>query len=220
MPFGFGWGKKSSHIRAREAQVRSSVHLDNARTLAGQRRGSLDRASTEPSSAEAKARALFQMWDTDGNGSISRSEMSTVLVDIGVKRESIPKIFDCIDTNGDGVINFHEFMDWIAGDGNFGFETVMTGKCTGADTSGTGTLPSDDERDHLIQVFKSWDLNGDGIIDQSEFRETLGRAGFSFKVIDHLFDTADQSRSGQVKAEEFISWAFSQPDDTKARLHL
>lgn len=144
--FGSGWGRKKNHVQVREAQVRSSVHMENARVLASRKtvvepQPPLDRPPprrTLPgNAAEEKARALFQMWDADGSGSISKDEMQIVLKEVGVREAAIPKIFACIDTNGDGEISFYEFLDWISGDGNYGFENIMTGNCDGGSSSST-----------------------------------------------------------------------------------
>ena len=52
----------------------------------------------------------FALFDIDGNGYISRDELITWL---GIIPEDISSIFDTIDSNKDGFIDFEEFTHVI-----------------------------------------------------------------------------------------------------------
>ena len=52
----------------------------------------------------------FALFDVDGNGSISRDELITCL---GILSEDMSGIFETIDENKDGMIDFEEFRHVI-----------------------------------------------------------------------------------------------------------
>lgn len=57
----------------------------------------------------------FRKFDLDGDGTISHDELAQVLKDCDTSHwgeENITKLFEAIDTNKDGNIELHEFVDW------------------------------------------------------------------------------------------------------------
>lgn len=72
-------------------------------------------------SQESVVWAAFRKFDVDGSGSIDKSELMNVLGDDALKselciagdRSQLAKIFDEIDINGDGVIDFDEFFGML-----------------------------------------------------------------------------------------------------------
>lgn len=53
--------------------------------------------------------AFFRKYDADGNGTISRGELPKLLMDLNMSTMNSDKIFDAIDTNNDGQVDFKEF---------------------------------------------------------------------------------------------------------------
>ncbi|CAE7896112.1 unnamed protein product [Symbiodinium sp. KB8] len=62
-----------------------------------------------------KILATFKKWDANGNGSISKSELSNILDHIGVAGKDRQSIFNSIDTSGNGKIEYEEFVQWLYG---------------------------------------------------------------------------------------------------------
>mmetsp|Transcript_67470 Transcript_67470/g.106803 ORF Transcript_67470/g.106803 Transcript_67470/m.106803 type:complete len:265 (-) Transcript_67470:46-840(-) len=63
-------------------------------------------------------KAIFQKYDADGNGIICRSEMRDVLTNLGLRQQIMGALMNAIDVNGDGQIDFYEFVDWIMHEGD------------------------------------------------------------------------------------------------------
>jgi len=67
--------------------------------------------------------AAFRAFDRDGNGKISKEELALVLEDRDVKAvankdmREVAELLVSLDTNGDGEIDFEEFMQMMTGEG-------------------------------------------------------------------------------------------------------
>lgn len=69
--------------------------------------------------AEDVCWAAFRVFDRDGNGKISQSELTKVLADgavAAVAKGDIADLLKDVDANGDGEIDFQEFMKMMRGD--------------------------------------------------------------------------------------------------------
>jgi hypothetical protein len=60
----------------------------------------------------------FQKWDKDGNGTIDRAELTSVLklIKVDFSEEEIEILMTAADKNKDGVINYKEFIAWLFAD--------------------------------------------------------------------------------------------------------
>merc|ERR1712036_33976 len=119
---------------------------------------------TEDQVAEIKE--AFDLFDTDGSGSIDTNELKVAMKALGMdaKSEEIRKLINDIDTDGDGTIDFDEFL------------AMMTARKQGEDT-----------REDLLKVFKlfdddklkemmDWaDKDGDGVLNEDEFINAVMR---------------------------------------------
>ena len=56
-------------------------------------------------------RQQFEYFDSDGNGFITKKELQTELTKLGHKlnRKQIDEMFDSVDTDGSGTLDFNEF---------------------------------------------------------------------------------------------------------------
>ena len=69
------------------------------------------------STAGSQLRAAFDLFDTDGSGSLDRAEMAAIFSRLGVTGASRPevmaKLFDEADSNHDNKISFDEFCRYV-----------------------------------------------------------------------------------------------------------
>eukprot|EP00927_Polykrikos_kofoidii_P063968 TRINITY_DN5889_c1_g2_i1.p1 TRINITY_DN5889_c1_g2~~TRINITY_DN5889_c1_g2_i1.p1 ORF type:complete len:704 (-),score=100.96 TRINITY_DN5889_c1_g2_i1:13-2124(-) len=74
--------------------------------------------SSESDIPEEKIVAVFQKWDTNGDGRISFQELSRVMsaLNPSFNVEDLRPIFRVLDTSGDGGLNFKEFVKFIMDD--------------------------------------------------------------------------------------------------------
>ena len=59
----------------------------------------------------------FDVYDTDASGTIDRSELQNLALDLGQEFDEaeLNEAFEALDKNGDGKISFLEFKKWWTG---------------------------------------------------------------------------------------------------------
>ncbi|MCO5599114.1 hypothetical protein L7F22_053214 [Adiantum nelumboides] len=155
-----------------------------------------------PSQSE-DLRAIFEHFDENKDGQISKDEMSAFLQRLGlsVPPAELAQLMADADANADGAINYEEFVGL--------YETLAyTGDDGGADADGhekgSKRVPPDVE---LREAFEVFDMDGDGLISAQELHNVLKSMGVSEgrKVADcvAMIRRVDSDGNGQVDFEEF-----------------
>jgi len=130
---------------------------------------------------------VFDSFDTDGNGSLSRSEVTNVLrsLKMNPNTEDIESIFISVDQDVSNTIEFDELSQWIANQ--------------------VGITSQDD----LLEIFHLIDLDNNGSISTDELRELLD--ALNINVSDHDIETliqqADADSNGLIEFDEFVKSA-------------
>ena len=130
---------------------------------------------------QAEYKQTFDMFDTDQSGRISTAELGKVMEQLGQHptETDLQAMVSEVDTDGDGEINFEEFL-------------LMMAK-------------KENDNDEIRAAFEIFDKNHDGFISPTELRtvmESLGEV-LSEEDIDVMMKGADQNGDGQVSFEEF-----------------
>lgn len=55
----------------------------------------------------------FRTYDENGDGYISEDELTRIFVILGMSDEEARKVFQCADSDHNGVLDYEEFIDWI-----------------------------------------------------------------------------------------------------------
>lgn len=143
---------------------------------------------TEEQIAEFKE--AFQVFDKDGNGCITTKELGTVMRSLGQNpsEEELKLMIDEVDYNKDGTVDFKEFLG------------LMARQMQDADTL-----------DELIDAFKVFDKDGNGVITSHELRYVMTNAGekLSEDEIDEIIREADEDNDGNINYEEFLKMMLS-----------
>ncbi|CAL9730271.1 calmodulin [Monosporozyma unispora] len=130
-------------------------------------------------------REAFNLFDKDNSGSISPSELATVMKSLGLSpnETEISDLMNEIDQDGNQEIDFDEFL------------TLMARQ---ADTR--------DSAQEIIEAFKVFDKNGDGYISLSELKHVFNSIGekLSDEELEAMFNEVSNG-SGKISVAEFAS---------------
>jgi len=132
-----------------------------------------------------KYREAFRLFDIQDTGDITLAELKQVLNNLGIQAsdDDISRRLAEVDVRNKGVINFDEFVKFVASD-NYTF------------------TPAEEMR----QMFKIFDPNQKGYVTRDELREVLRKLGLPFtdQQIDGMLDYADVEGDGKINYHEFI----------------
>ena len=137
------------------------------------------------SEQQAKYMEIFNEFDTDGNGYITREELSNVMVQLGQKPtdDELMEMIREVDDDLDGQINIDEFMHLMA-------------------RKMKDTTDTDEE---LAQGFDQFDKNKDKSICIDDLRalmEELGEA-LTDEDLNDMIRVADLDETGRISFDEF-----------------
>lgn len=136
----------------------------------------------EPNLDEMKQ--VFDKFDSNRDGKISQQEYKAMLRAMGKDHMigDVPNIFKVVDLDGDGFINFKEFMD--------------------VQKKGGGVRTSD-----IQGAFRTFDLNGDGKISPDEVLAMLRKLGERCTIEDckRMVRAVDTDGDGMVNMDEFMT---------------
>ncbi|XXH01767.1 hypothetical protein Hte_008128 [Hypoxylon texense] len=128
---------------------------------------------------------LFDSYDTDKGGNISVEEFAKVMSQSPGKpptQAEVEQIVKEVDLDGDGTINFNEFI------------TMMTGQ---------PYPPLDDDAEYA-SAWKQFEPSLNGSITQSQFRQLMAGLGESISdaEVDQLVNNVDGE--GKLSYKEFV----------------
>jgi calmodulin len=134
----------------------------------------------------AEFKEAFSLFDKDGNGRITSSELGTVMRSLGQNptEAELQDMINEVDADGNGTIDFDEFLH-------------MMGKKM-------NNVDSDEE---LREAFRVFDKDGNGYISAAELRHVMTNLGekLTDEEVDEMIKEADLDGDGMVNYEEFVT---------------
>ncbi|PAA48420.1 hypothetical protein BOX15_Mlig007720g2, partial [Macrostomum lignano] len=133
----------------------------------------------------AEFRDAFALFDQDGDGFISRSELGHVMKTFGyrVSEQQLDAMLQFVDSDGDGLIDFPEFMTVIC-------RNMASGRCM----------------DDLRRAFAIFDRDSSGRVgpqELSEFMSSLGLTG-GYGEAQGIIRDCDTDGDGEIDFQEFL----------------
>jgi Ca2+/Na+ antiporter len=144
---------QTQEIESGAVSIAAFFHAEDDESLLG---GSKVNPATE-----AMLRMYFKKYDLDGNGEMSISEMGSMMTDLNISYtpEDLRTAFKIVDENGDGEVQFDEFLNKI--------RPVVAHLISSTDSNGTiATLNN-------IQVEKTDSVGDDDDEEEPEIPEDL-----------------------------------------------
>ncbi|KAJ0704135.1 putative EF-hand domain-containing protein [Helianthus annuus] len=125
-------------------------------------------------------RRVFDKFDKNKDGKISKEEYVSAVDILGSKtaKTEVSKAFEAIDTDGDGFVDFNEFM------------------------AAQGGVKAGD----IKSAFKVFDLDGNGKITAEELVQVLRQLGerCSLEACRKMVRGADADGDGMIDVDEFV----------------
>lgn len=144
---------------------------------------------TEEQIAEFKE--AFQIFDKDGDGLITTKELGTVMRSLGqnLSEDELKTMIEEVDTDKSGTIDFQEFLGLMA-----------------------WKMKETDIEEELIEAFKVFDRDGNGLISAHELRFVMSTSGeqLTDEDIEEMIREADENGDGYIDYEEFVRMMMSQ----------
>ncbi|XP_043722179.1 calmodulin-like protein 3 [Telopea speciosissima] len=129
---------------------------------------------------------VFQMFDRNGDGRITKKELSDSLQNLGIfiPDDDLVQMIEKIDVNGDGCVDIDEFGGL--------YQTIMDER---------------DEEEDMREAFNVFDKNGDGFITVEELRSVLSSLGLkqgrTAEDCRKMIRKVDVDGDGMVNYKEF-----------------
>eukprot|EP01083_Nonionella_stella_P136817 416473_1 len=154
------------------------------------------RQSEIPVKELEELKQAFALLDKDGNGTVEPEEIGAIMKKLGLdlSTDEITDIMASLDENGDGVMDFDEFiimMERRLSINSRNLELQQTFNIF--DKKGDGVIDFDELKEVLTMLgedvtdkdvrdmIKEADLNNDNVIDFNEFKIMMGAGGLSVK---------------------------------------
>ena len=156
-----------------------------------------DRATSSSSSSmdSSELRKVFQMFDKNDDGQITKKELGESLRNLGIyiPDDELDAIMGKIDANGDGCVDVEEFGKLYRS---------IVGEGQGADDG-----DKRDEEEDMREAFNVFDQNGDGYITVEELRSVLASLGLkqgrTAEDCRKMISKVDADGDGRVDFTEF-----------------
>lgn len=138
---------------------------------------------TEEQKQEIKE--AFDLFDTDGSGSIDAKELKVAMRALGFepKKEEIRKMIADIDRDGSGTIDFSEFL------------SMMSAK-----------MAERDPREEIMKAFRLFDDDDSGTINFAKLKRVAKELGenMSDDELQEMIDEADRDGDGVINLDDFM----------------
>ncbi|OAY35427.1 caltractin [Manihot esculenta] len=130
-------------------------------------------------------REAFELFDTDGSGTIDAKELNVAMRALGYEmtEEQINLMIADVDKDGSGAIDYDEF------------EHMMTAQIGERDT-----------KEELMKAFRIIDQDNNGKISVDDIKRIAKELGENFtdRDIREMIDEADRDHDGEVGMDEFF----------------
>eukprot|EP00826_Nyctotherus_ovalis_P001387 TRINITY_DN1020_c0_g4_i1.p1 TRINITY_DN1020_c0_g4~~TRINITY_DN1020_c0_g4_i1.p1 ORF type:complete len:154 (-),score=59.00 TRINITY_DN1020_c0_g4_i1:97-558(-) len=135
---------------------------------------------------EARIKAVFERFDTNGDREISTEELAHTLKSFGQEysEDDIKEIIASVDINGNGSIDFNEFKQLVS-----------------IETKSMKTA------EELTEAFSVFDRDGDGYVSSAELKYALKTlCKVDERVAQEIIIEADCDGDGQISYGEFARY--------------
>ncbi|KAI9900855.1 hypothetical protein N3K66_005117 [Trichothecium roseum] len=142
----------------------------------------------------AHFREAFNVFDSNGNGQITKEDLGRVMRSLGQKPSDaeLQDMLNEVDLDQSGAVDFQEFLQMMSKKGS---KTSM--------------------EQELQEAFKVFDADGTGTISREELKHVMKSIGeqLSEEEIDEMLRIADKDGDGHIDYNEFVAIMVGESDE-------
>ncbi|KAG2706786.1 hypothetical protein I3843_05G106900 [Carya illinoinensis] len=131
---------------------------------------------------------IFMRFDMDSDGSLTQLELAALLRSLGLKPsgDQLHVLLANMDANGNGTVEFDELVQAILPDMS---DQVLI------------------NQEQLLEVFRSFDRDGNGYITTAELAGSMARMGhpLTYRELSEMMREADTNGDGVISFNEFTA---------------
>ena len=167
----------------------------------------------------AVSRIIFDKYDTDSDGSITKDQFQSLSYNLGhhLEGETLEAAWVVLDSNGNGTVSFDEFLSKLLlrlfyfSIFFISYYIFWLGWWRKDDR--WGSLELTEEQIQLLNqvhdIFRGYDTDNSGQLEKEEFRNCyvgLIDAGIQLGDFEEAFEQLDSERNGVIDYNEFVRW--------------
>ena len=168
--------------------------------LIGEQAQATDGSSGPSASSQDPVQSLFAAMDTDGDGTVSQTEMEAYIQNKGGTQTEADNLFSSLTQNGTTSLTESQLASQ-AQPLSFGGEGV-SGHHGHHHHHHHQTSSSTDGADALMQAL---DTNGNGTVDQSELQSFVTANGGTAGEANSIFASLDTANAGSIGSADFAN---------------
>lgn len=144
------------------------------------------------------AQNLFNRIDSDGTGSITKSELESAVTSAGGTTAAADALYADLDPNDTGSVSESQFTSTIQSllDPQMGASLIAAQESAQSGASGG---------DFISQLFSQLDGNGDGTLTQAELEQAVTSNGGTQASADALWAQLDPSGASSIDEQQFAA---------------
>ena len=144
---------------------------------------------------------LFNRIDSNGDGSMSQTELEKAVTAAGGTTQAADALFAQLDPNNTGSVSEQQFAQAIPGPS---YSNQMQAQMFGYQAQGWPSSSTTNPVGGLAQsLFSQIDSNGDGSISKTELEQAVTAAGGTTQAADALYAQLDPNNTGSVSEQQF-----------------
>ncbi|KAK4780874.1 hypothetical protein SAY87_016980 [Trapa incisa] len=134
---------------------------------------------------------IFMRFDMDSDGSLTQLELAAFLRSLGLKPsgDQLHSLLSSIDANSNGKIEFDELVSALLPDDHSASHELFI------------------NQDQLLEVFRSFDRDGNGFISAAELAGSMAKMGrpLTYRELSEMMREADTNGDGVISFSEFAT---------------
>ena len=154
-----------------------------------------------------QALALLTSWDEGGTRHVTKPEFRRAVNSLGIvgARTEVDDLFDSFDTTNTALVDYRALGATLI---KFTPKPAPPPPSKAMQEKLKDALGT--RLNEMVDLFKKWDIDGNGLIDKAEFRKAVAALGVQYddEIVDAVFEGYDADGSGEMEYKEYVRYSL------------